>query len=119
MNRLNVKCFVIGIITGVVSGLFGAGGGTIIVPSLRYFFKLDDHIIHATAIAIIFPLAVISSTFYIHSDFVNWDLVIKASIGGIIGGFIGAKVLKNIPRKYLRILFAFFLIFSSIRMVFY
>lgn len=116
---INLKSAIIGIITGVINGLFGAGGGIIVVPSLIYIFKVDDHIAHATAIAIILPLALMSSVFYIYGNFVEWNIVIKTSIGGFVGGFVGANLLNKISSKYLRAIFGLFMIISSIRMVFF
>lgn len=114
-----LKCLVIGIITGVLNGLFGSGGGTIVVPAMVYLLDIDEHKAHATAISIILPLTIISSFFYINSNFADWDLILKTSVGGIIGGYIGAKLLKITPAKYLSKIFGVFMIFASIRMVFY
>ena len=47
----------IGIVTGAANGLFGAGGGTILVPALEKFLKIEAHKAHATALAAIFPLS--------------------------------------------------------------
>lgn len=114
-----LKCAAIGIITGILNGLFGSGGGTIVVPAMVHFLNVDEHKAHATAISIILPLTIISSFFYINSNYVDWNLILKTSIGGIAGGYIGAKLLKVIPAKYLSKIFGAFMIFASIRMVFY
>lgn len=114
-----LKCAAIGIVTGILNGLFGSGGGTIVVPAMVHFLDIDEHKAHATAISIILPLTIISSFFYINSNFVNWNLVLKTSVGGIVGGYIGAKLLRFIPSKYLSKIFGAFMIFASIRMVFY
>lgn len=112
-----IKCCIIGIITGILNGLFGSGGGTIVVPAMIYYLDIDDHKAHATAIAIILPLTVISSMFYIYNRYVDWSLVIKTAAGGVVGGYIGAKLLKIVPDNYLRKIFGGFMIFASIRMV--
>lgn len=114
-----LKCGIIGFFTGILNGLFGSGGGTIVVPAMIYYLHVDDHKAHATAIAIILPLTIISSFVYIYNSFVDWDLVLKTSIGGVVGGYIGAKLLRVIPDKYLRKIFGGFMIFASIRMVFF
>lgn len=52
---------IIGIITGIANGFLGSGGGTVVVPCLEKFMKTEPHKAHATAIAIILPLTVISA----------------------------------------------------------
>lgn len=113
------KCAVIGILTGILNGLFGAGGGVIVVPAMIYLLNTEPHKAHASAISIILPLTIVSSLFYIFNNYVEWGLVYKTSIGGIFGGLLGAIFLKSIPDNYLRKIFGCFMILASFRMVFY
>jgi len=112
-----IKYILIGIITGLVNGLFGSGGGTIVVPALTILLCMEDHKAHATAIAIILPLTIISSFFYIKGNYVDIPLTVKVALGGIVGGYIGAKLLKLIPERALSITFGGFMILAAIRMV--
>lgn len=77
----------------------------------------DEHKAHATAISIILPLTVLSAVFYIKNNFVNWDLTWKVTAGGVVGGFIGAKLLNICPEKILRKVFGLFMIIAAIRMI--
>ena len=52
------KIAVLGLVTGFANGLFGSGGGTLVVPGMQKFLKVEQHKAHATAIAIILPLTV-------------------------------------------------------------
>ena len=119
INKFYLKCAIIGVLTGILNGLFGSGGGSIVVPAMVYYLGIEDHKAHATAIAIILPLTIISSLFYIYNSYVDWTLVYKTALGGIFGGFIGAKVLRAMPDNILRKIFGSFMIFASIRMVFF
>ena len=58
-----------------------------------------------------------SSIFYYKGNFINWNSAILCGIGGSIGGYIGAKLLKKLPEKYLKIAFTLFLIYVSIKMI--
>ena len=111
------KHCIIGMITGLCNGLFGAGGGTIAVPAMERILGVQEHKAHATAISIILPLTIISAFLYVENDYVNWDLTWKVALGGIGGGYIGARILKKIPAHILRKLFAIFMIVAGIRMV--
>ena len=107
----------VGLIAGTISGLFAAGGGMIVVPALIHLFKIEDSKARATSVFAILPMVVASGVFYYKNDYVDWNLGIKCAIGGIIGGVIGAKLLKKMPTKVLRILFIIFLTYTSIKMI--
>lgn len=112
-----LKKISIGVISGVISGLFAAGGGMIVVPALIHIFKLEDAKARATSVFAILPMVVVSGLFYYKKDYIDWNLGIKCAIGGIIGGIIGAKLLKKMSSKTLRILFVIFLAYISIKMI--
>ncbi|WHH59684.1 sulfite exporter TauE/SafE family protein [Petroclostridium sp. X23] len=112
-----VKYTIIGMVTGLCNGLFGSGGGTIAVPAMEIVLDVEEHRAHATALAIILPLTLVSVFFYIRNDYVNWDLTWQVAIGGVIGGYVGARILKNIPSNVLRKIFGIFMIVAAIRMV--
>lgn len=112
-----LKKISIGLIAGIISGLFAAGGGMIVVPALIHVFKLEDAKARATSVFAILPMVVVSGLFYYKNDYIDWNLGIKCAIGGIIGGIIGAKLLKKMSSKTLRILFVIFLVYTSIKMI--
>lgn len=113
-----LKKIIIGIFAGVISGLFAAGGGMIVVPSLIHILKLEDSKARATSVFAILPMVIASGIFYYKNDYIDWNIGVKCAIGGIIGGAIGAKLLKKVSSKTLRILFIAFLLYTSIRMIF-
>jgi len=106
----------LGLIVGVANGLFGAGGGTLLVPVLDKF--LPTHKAHATALAVILPLSVVSAIVYTFGVEVNWAAVGWVSAGGVVGGFVGAKLLKKVSAAWLNIIFAAFMMAAAIRMFF-
>ncbi len=112
-----LKCILIGLVTGLANGLFGSGGGTIAVPSMVHFLGAQEHKAHATAISVILPLTVVSSVFYISNGYADWGLTLKVSLGGILGGYVGAKLLNVCPDKLLRKIFALFMAAAGVRMI--
>jgi uncharacterized membrane protein YfcA len=111
------KFVLIGLVTGMANGLFGSGGGTIAVPAMILLLKEEEHRAHATAISIILPLTLVSAFFYISNNYINWDLTYKVTLGGVAGGYIGAKLLNICPSHILRKLFAVFMIAAAVRML--
>ena len=89
----------------------------IVVPCLEKYAGLDVHKAHATAIAVIFPITVVSIFTYALSGNVSSQYLVVCSIGGIIGSFIGAKLLKRFSGKLIKRIFAVAIIIASVRMV--
>ena len=85
----------IGILAGIVSGLFSTGGGMIVVPALIYLLDMEDKKARGTSIFCILPMVITSGFFYYRSNYIDWNISILCAIGGMIGGYIGAKILKN------------------------
>ena len=107
----------IGFAAGIICGLFASGGGLILVPAFIYLLKMEDKKARGTAIFCILPMVIASSIFYYKENYINWRIGIYSAIGGVIGGIIGARLLRKIPTTYVRILFAVFLLYVSIKMI--
>jgi len=114
----NIKTALLGIISGLANGLFGAGGGSIIVPGMQKLLGIDQHKTHATAIAVILPLTVVSAIIYLNMAKAPWAVILWVSIGGALGGFIGARLLNKISGNLLHKIFGAFMIVAALRMIF-
>ena len=62
-------------------------------------------------------MVITSGIFYYRNDYIDWNLGIKCALGGTIGGIIGAKLLKKMSTKTLKIMFLMFLIYTSVKMI--
>lgn len=112
-----IKRVLVGLVAGIISGLFTAGGGLIVVPALLYTLKLEPRKARATSIFCILPMVCVTAIFYGQNNFINWEIGIKCAIGGIIGGIVGAKLLNHLPEKYLKIAFTIFLVYAGMNMI--
>lgn len=112
-----LKNAIIGISAGFITGFFSAGGGMIVLPAILYFMKLDEKKARATTIFIILPMVLTAAIFYYRGNHFDIPMGIKCAIGGIIGGFIGTKLLKKVSDKFLKIVFIVFLLYASYNMI--
>lgn len=117
MDNKAIKLIGIGLITGMVNGLFGSGGGTLVVPALVFLLEIPDYKAHATAISIILPLSIISTLIYFRNNAIRFDIALMVVLGGVLGAFIGAKILKKVPTPILRKVFGSVIIITALRMI--
>lgn len=113
--KLWAKCAIIGAASGIINGLFGAGGGMVLVPLLSRWVGLSYRESLATSVAVILPLSVSSLViFIINSDF-KFITALPYLLGGLTGGFIGGKIFKKIPVSWIRRIFAAFVIYGGVK----
>jgi len=109
---------IIGILAGLICGLFGTGGGMILVPSFVYLLNIEPKRARATSVCCMLVMVITSSIFYYQNNYINWKTGSLCAIGGIAGGYLGAKILKKFPDYILKIVFVCFLIYVSYNMIF-
>lgn len=114
----SLKNGIIGILAGIICGLFGTGGGMILVPAFMYMLKIEPKKARATSLCCMLSMVIASGFFYYKNNYINWKVGILCAIGGIAGGYIGAIILKKIPDYILKIIFTIFLLYYSYRMLF-
>lgn len=117
LKRQRLLLVLSGLAIGVVNGLFGAGGGMLSVPALTYILGLDEQHAHATAIAVILPLCIISSIAYSLLGTYQIEVVLPTVIGVTVGGIIGAKLLKKLSSDALSFIFYGLMIFAGLKMI--
>ncbi len=96
----------IGLIIGFINGFWGGGGGMLCVPALTYLVGLNEKKSHATTILIMLPLCIASFVIYVINGYLEWDLVWTTGAGFVVGGLIGAYLLKGISNNILKIIFS-------------
>ena len=118
VGAIMVKKIIIGLLAGVICGLFGTGGGMILVPAFVYMLKINPKRARATSLCCMLVLVIISGIFYYQKHYINWQAGILCAVGGIAGGYLGAKLLKKVPDYILKMFFICFLIYASYNMIF-
>lgn len=102
---------------GVVNGLFGAGGGMLAVPVLAFAAGLPQKKAHATAIAVILPLCVVSTVVYAVRGGFETDILLPTVLGVLAGGIAGAALLKKLSAPVLNLIFYGLMLFAGIKMM--
>ena len=98
-----------GLIAGIMGGLLGIGGGSIVVPILVLGYGLNQHMSQGTTLAMMVPpIGLLAAWYY-------W----RNGIGFLIGGLIGAWIAQQIPDLHLKKIFGIFLLIISLKLIFW
>lgn len=110
-RRFILSCIAVGLAAGLLSGLFGVGGGTIIVPMLVLLLGFDQRLAAGTSLAAIVPTAAVGVVSYALHGSVAWIPAIILAVGAVFGAQIGTWLLARLPQNALRWGFVGFLVF--------
>lgn len=105
-----------GLLVGIVNALFGAGGGMIAVPLLTKN-GLTQKEAQATAVSVILPLSTVTCIIYFVRGNLNFHDALPYILPGLAGAVIGSFLLKKIPDKILKKIFALFMIWAGARLI--
>lgn len=106
---------VAGGLAGMANGLFGGGGGSVLVPVLTGYCKLDQRKAFATSVAVILPLCVLSVAIYFFRGGLDIIAALPYLIGGALGGWAGGKWFKGMKIPWLKRAFGLLLIYGGVR----
>lgn len=106
----------VGVLAGLLAGMFGVGGGILIVPGLVMGAGMTQRLAHGTSLAAVVPISIASLASYTVNDNVDWNVGIWLAIGAVVGAVIGTKLLDVLPHRTLGLLFAAVLLASAIRL---
>ena len=108
----------IGLVAGVLSGLFGIGGGVVMVPALVILLGFGQKTAVGTSLgALILPVAALSVLQYYRADHVDVRVSLLLAAGIFLGSVLGARVALGTSDQILRRLFALLLVAMAVRLV--
>jgi uncharacterized membrane protein YfcA len=116
---MNIILYILlGLLTGVFSGMFGLGGGVVIIPALVFLFGLSQHQAQGTTLALLVPpIGLLAAWQYYKQGYVDLKIAAFVCLGFFFGGLIGAKLVVGLPEPILRRLFGVALLMISIKMI--
>jgi uncharacterized protein len=110
----------IGLVAGVLSGMFGIGGGIVIVPALLFFLDLKEFEAIGTSLAaLIPPVGVLGAITYYRKGYINPKYAILVAVGLFIGAYFGSRITTELPAGTVRRLYAGFLMVMAVRLMFF
>jgi uncharacterized membrane protein YfcA len=105
---------ILGLLIGVVTGLLGAGGGFLIIPSLVLFLKLPMRTAVGTSLLIIAINSLFGFLFSLNQFTYNWPLLLSFTVLAIVGIFIGSKLSEKITSASLKKGFGWFVLVMAV-----
>ena len=111
------KCAVIGGAAGLANGLFGAGGGMVVVPLLIGWLDMDEREAFATSLLIILPMSVVSLSFKLWQTGAPELSFAPYIVGGIAGGILAGRWFRKLKLKWLHRRFGALILYGGIKAV--
>ncbi len=111
-----VRATLVGLAAGFLSGLFGVGGGILLVPALVMLLHLPQRMASGTSLAAVLPISVASLVSYTLSGSVDWWVALFVTIGAVSGALLGTYLLQVLPLKVVGVGFVVLLVLTAIRL---
>jgi uncharacterized protein len=108
---------IVGLVSGVTSGLFGVGGGIVMVPAMVFALRLDIKTAIGTSLAVIIPTALVGTLKHYQQGNVDWRTALSLVPMALIGGYLGALAAHALPSPTIKRAFGGFIILVGIRLL--
>lgn len=117
VTRRTRVALLVGAASGLLSGLFGVGGGTVIVPGLVLLLGVAQHAAHATSLAAIVLIAPAALLGFLLDGSVAFGAAVAISAGAAVGAVAGAALMQRMTAARLRQAFAVLLLLVAVRLL--
>jgi len=108
----------IGLVVGFTSGLFGVGGGVLIVPALVILMRFEQKAASGTSLLAVAPISVAGTIVYAIPGHIDWPVSLFLAIGMVAGGVLGAWLLTRLHTLVIAWIFIVVLVAIAVRMFF-
>lgn len=108
---------VIGVVAGFLSGVFGVGGGVLIVPALVLAARYEQRLAHGTSLASVLPIATSGLVGFALQDSVDWPAALLLVVGSVLGAMVGTRLLQLLPVRTLALAFTVLLVATAAQLV--
>ncbi len=111
----NIGPCLAGIGAGTVNGLFGAGGGMVLVPLLTWLTDLEDKEVFPASVSIILPICLVSLGFSFQTEAITVQQIVPYLIGSAAGGILAGLIGKRIPTTWLHRLLGVLILWGGVK----
>lgn len=109
-----------GLAAGVVGGMFGVGGGILVVPALVFIFGMTQHAAQGTSIGMmLLPIGIFAAWNYYQSGNLNVKFCIVLALAFIIGAYFGSKISLGISELTLKRIFGALMMVVAVKLMFF
>ncbi len=108
---------VIGVVSGLIAGLTGTGGGAVNMPLFLGVLKLPVHYAIALSTFLIFPSAIAAAVQHAYLGEIDYVVALPFTAGAIAGALIGPRLAVRMSRNMLRLIIGVILLYVSLRMI--
>ncbi|MCV3212470.1 sulfite exporter TauE/SafE family protein [Plectonema radiosum NIES-515] len=122
MSNIIIQMLLIGLVAGVAGGMFGIGGGAIMVPTMVLLIGMDQKFATGTSVAAqILPIGILAAIVYYRNGNVNIKYAVFIAVGLIVGNFFGALFANQpfISSEMMKKLYGIFLLVIGCRYLFF
>jgi uncharacterized protein len=110
----------IGFAAGAFSGMFGIGGGLIMVPALVFFLAMSQHSAQGTSLGVlVIPVAAMAAFNYYREGQLNVKYAVVIALSFVIGGYFGSKLSLGLNELMLKRIFGVLMLVMAIRLIFF
>lgn len=110
---------IIGVLSGLLAGVFGVGGAILVIPALVFMLGLSQHEAQGTSLAFMLPPVGILATWnYWKAGHVDWKIAAVLAVTFVLGAYLGSNFSLNISDRSLRRAFGILMIIVAIKMIF-
>jgi uncharacterized membrane protein YfcA len=108
----------IGLSSGVLSGLVGVGGGIIIVPALVFFLGFTQHQAQGTSLGLLLlPVGILAVLNYYKQGHIDIKVVLIMSVAFVLGGWLGSRLAIVLSEQVIKRIFAVVLFYAAFKML--
>jgi len=108
----------IGIVTGIMAGIFGIGGGLVVIPALVFILGLSQQSAQGTSLAMMLPpIGLIAAINYYKAGYVNIKFALILAAAFMVGSYFGSKIAINLSQEVLKKTFGLLLLAVAIKML--
>ena len=119
MNEI-VILILIGLVAGAFSGMFGIGGGLVMVPAMVFFLAMSQHSAQGTSLGVlVIPVAAVAAYNYYKEGELNMKFALIIGLSFVIGGYFGSKFSLGMSEVILKRSFGVLMLAMAIKLIFF